>query len=151
MTRPGAWQAKTFGTDDFCPPSVASCATPGTLTAINPADVPDELNQFSGTTDAPSYWRKIFGHPLGQPERYLANSPSQHVGQISTPMLVIHGDKDYRVPVGEALRLWYDLQYQAKDVKYLYFPDENHWILKPANMQLWNETVLAWLDEWMKK
>ena len=104
-----------------------------------------DLNQFSGTTDAPSYWRKIFGHPLGQPERYLANSPSQHVGQISTPMLVIHGDKDYRVPVGEALRLWYDLQYQAKDVKYLYFPDENHWILKPGHVTVWYETVLAFL------
>ncbi len=104
-----------------------------------------DLNQFSGTTDAPSYWRKIFGHPLRQPERYLANSPSQHAGQIRTPMLVIHGDKDFRVPVGEALRLWYDLQYQAKDVKYLYFPDENHWILKPGHVTVWYETVLAFL------
>ena len=53
MTRPGAWQAKTFGTDGFCPPSVATCSTPTTLTVVNPADVPDKLNQFSGTVGAP--------------------------------------------------------------------------------------------------
>src|SRR6476659_7614356 len=53
MTRPGAWQAKTFGTEGFCAPSVASCLTPATLTAVNPADVPDELNQFSGAIGAP--------------------------------------------------------------------------------------------------
>src|SRR6267378_1926904 len=60
MTRPGAWQAKTFGTDGFCAPSVASCITPATLTAINPADVPDELNQFSGTIGAPLVKDKTF-------------------------------------------------------------------------------------------
>jgi carboxypeptidase family protein/TonB-dependent receptor-like protein len=53
MTRPEAWQAKTFGTDGFCAPSVATCVTPPTLTAINPADVPDVLNQFSATIGAP--------------------------------------------------------------------------------------------------
>ena len=53
MTRPGAWQAKTFGTDSFCPASVSTCVTPATLEAVNPADVPDELNQFSGTIGAP--------------------------------------------------------------------------------------------------
>src|SRR4051812_3224377 len=53
MTRPGGSQAKTFSTVGFCPPSVATCATPATLTAINPADVPDELNQVSGAIGAP--------------------------------------------------------------------------------------------------
>jgi dipeptidyl aminopeptidase/acylaminoacyl peptidase len=62
-------------------------------------------------------------------------------------MLVIHGDKDYRVPVGEALRLWWDLQGRAKDARFLYFPDENHWILKPGNVTVWYETVLAFLGQ----
>ena len=53
MARPGSWQATTFGADGFCAPSVASCVAPTTLTAINPADVPDELNQYSGTIGAP--------------------------------------------------------------------------------------------------
>ncbi|HXI27460.1 MAG TPA: TonB-dependent receptor [Vicinamibacterales bacterium] len=52
MGRPGGWQAKTFSTDGFCPPSVASCVTPPTLSAINPADVPDALNQYSGAIGA---------------------------------------------------------------------------------------------------
>jgi Carboxypeptidase regulatory-like domain/TonB dependent receptor-like, beta-barrel len=53
MARPGAWQAKTFSTTGFCPPSVSSCATPGTLAVINPADVPDALNQVSGSVGGP--------------------------------------------------------------------------------------------------
>src|SRR5260370_23266383 len=60
MTRPGGWQAKTFGTKGFCAPSISSCLTPSTLTAINPADVPDELNQFSGTIGAPIVRDKTF-------------------------------------------------------------------------------------------
>jgi dipeptidyl aminopeptidase/acylaminoacyl peptidase len=105
------------------------------------------LDQMFGTTDLPSYWRKIFGDPAAQPERYVVNSPNRHVGEISTPMLVIHGDKDYRVPVGEALRLWWDLRGRAKETRFLYFPDENHWILKPGHVRVWYETVLAFLAE----
>jgi dipeptidyl aminopeptidase/acylaminoacyl peptidase len=105
------------------------------------------LDQMFGTTDLPSYWRRIFGDPATQPDRYLANSPNRHVGEVSTPMLVIHGDKDYRVPVGEALRLWWDLQDRAKDARFLYFPDENHWILTPGHATVWYETVLAFLGQ----
>jgi dipeptidyl aminopeptidase/acylaminoacyl peptidase len=114
------------------------------------------LDQMFGTTDLPSYWCRIFGDPATQPERYLENSPNLHVSQVSTPMLVIHGDKDYRVPVGEALRLWWDLQGRAKDAKFLYFPDENHWILKPGHVTVWYETVLSFLaqhvlgEEWRR-
>jgi dipeptidyl aminopeptidase/acylaminoacyl peptidase len=105
------------------------------------------LDQMFGTTDLPSYWRKIFGDPATQPERYVVNSPNRHIGEIGTPILVIHGDKDYRVPVGEALRLWWDLQGRAKEARFLYFPDENHWILKPGHVRVWYETVLAFLAE----
>jgi dipeptidyl aminopeptidase/acylaminoacyl peptidase len=105
------------------------------------------LDQMFATTDLPSFWRKQFGDPLTQPARYLENSPNLQASQISTPMLVIHGDKDYRVPVGEALRLWADLAGQAKDVKFLYFPDENHWILTPGHVIVWYETVLAFLAQ----
>ena len=105
------------------------------------------LDQMFGTTDLPQAWWRIFGDPATRPARYLAGSPHLHVGQISTPMLVIHGDKDYRVPVGEALRLWSDLRARAKNAKFLYFPDENHWILTPGNVTVWYETVLAFLAE----
>jgi len=60
MTRPGAWQAKTFSTTGFCPPSLPSCATPGTLAVINPADVPDALSQLSGSVGGPFATDKTF-------------------------------------------------------------------------------------------
>ncbi|ONI85788.1 S9 family peptidase [Actinosynnema sp. ALI-1.44] len=79
-----------------------------------------------------------------------ANSPHRSADAISTPMLVIHGDKDYRVPIGESLRLWWDLSSRAKadsPHKFLYFPDENHWILKPNHTMVWYSTVFAFLAQ----
>ncbi|MFY9931778.1 MAG: S9 family peptidase [Streptosporangiaceae bacterium] len=105
------------------------------------------LDQMFGTTDHPMFWRRQFGDPLRDPAMYQANSPHQYIGQISTPMLVIHGNKDYRVPVGEALRLWWDLTSHGAEAKFLYFPDENHWILTPGNARIWYETVFAFLAQ----
>jgi dipeptidyl aminopeptidase/acylaminoacyl peptidase len=105
------------------------------------------LDQIFGTTDAPPFWRRHFGDPRSQPERYLASSPHLHADKIVTPMLVIHGDKDYRVPVGEALRLWWDLMFRSVRARFLYFPDENHWVLKPGDVQVWYSAVLAFLAE----
>jgi dipeptidyl aminopeptidase/acylaminoacyl peptidase len=106
-----------------------------------------DLDSFTGTTDAAYYWEKEWGDPLRDPKRYEQNSPHRYADAIRTPMLVIHGDKDYRVPVGEALRLWYDLQKRGIPSKFLYFPDENHWVLTPGNAQVWYSTVLAFLAE----
>jgi dipeptidyl aminopeptidase/acylaminoacyl peptidase len=109
------------------------------------------LDQMFGTTDLPAYWRRHFGDPVAHPERYEENSPHRHLGAIATPMLVIHGDKDYRVPIGEALRLWADLTRRPgqpggqPDVKFLYFPTENHWILTPGHAVVWYQAVLAFL------
>ncbi len=105
------------------------------------------LDQMFGTTDHPMFWRPQFGDPLTQPEMYQKNSPHRHIERIRTPMLVIHGDKDYRVPVSEALRLWWDLSRHGVQAKFLYFPDENHWILTPGNARIWYETVFAFLAE----
>ena len=105
------------------------------------------LDQMFGTTDMAEYWQRENGEPLAQPERYLANSPHRFVDRISTPMLVVHGDKDYRVPIGEGLRLWYDLRRNGVPAKFLYFPDENHWVLTPGNATVWYETVWAFLAE----
>jgi dipeptidyl aminopeptidase/acylaminoacyl peptidase len=95
----------------------------------------------------PGYWTREWGLPLTAPERYEQWSPHRFAGQIRTPMLVIHGDKDYRVPIGEALRLWWDLQRHGVESSYLYFPDEGHWILKPGNARVWYQTVWAFLDK----
>lgn len=109
------------------------------------------LDAFGPTTDAAWYWGREMS-----PEMALANSPHLHVGNIRTPMLVIHGDKDYRVPIGEGLRLWYELlsrsglpadESGASPHRFLYFPDENHWILTPQNAKVWYEVNLAFLAE----
>jgi dipeptidyl aminopeptidase/acylaminoacyl peptidase len=91
--------------------------------------------------------RREFGDPLTDPGKYEKNSPHLHIDAITTPMLVIHGNLDYRVPLGEALRLWSDLMLHGKTAKFLYFPDENHWILKPGNIMAWYQTVHAFLAE----
>jgi dipeptidyl aminopeptidase/acylaminoacyl peptidase len=106
-----------------------------------------DLDSFVGTTDAAYYWEKEWGDPLRDPKRYEQYSPHRYADAIRTPMLVIHGDKDYRVPIGEGLRLWYDLQKRGVPSKFLYFPDENHWVLTPGNSQVWYSTVLAFLAE----
>ena len=106
------------------------------------------MDQFGPTTDHAEYWQSIFTE-----EAALANSPHRFVDEISTPMLVIHGDKDYRVPIGEGLRLWAELsdRYMDEDGtmphRFLYFPDENHWILQPQHAVVWYESVFAFLGE----
>jgi dipeptidyl aminopeptidase/acylaminoacyl peptidase len=108
------------------------------------------LEQMFRTTDCPAEWRRQLGTPATQPGRYADNSPDRHISAIITPMLVIHGDKDYRVPVGEALRLWTDLASRPGHLagsKFLYFPDENHWVLGPGNSRIWYETVFAFLAQ----
>jgi len=105
------------------------------------------LDQFAGTTDVPAYWEHEFGDPEAQPERYRDFSPHRFLGSIRTPMLVIHGDKDYRVPIGEGLRLWWDLQRKGVESKFLYFPDENHWVLGPGDAKVWYSVVFAWLAQ----
>ena len=95
------------------------------------------LDQFGPTTDASFYWQREMTAEMAD-----ESSPHRHVEKIVTPMLVVHGDKDYRVPIGEGLRLWYDLVSRsglaADDDgvtahRFLYFPDENHWVLSPVS------------------
>jgi dipeptidyl aminopeptidase/acylaminoacyl peptidase len=110
---------------------------------------PWALDQTFGTTDGPQFWQREFGSPLTDAGRYEKNSPHLHIDNVTTPMLVIHGDRDYRVPVGEALRLWSDLRLHGKEGKFLYFPDENHWILKPGNIRAWYQTIFAFLGQYV--
>jgi dipeptidyl aminopeptidase/acylaminoacyl peptidase len=107
------------------------------------------LEAFTGATDLPAYWIREWGAADVSPERYEKWSPNRFADDIRTPMLVIHGDKDYRVPIAEGLSLWWDLQRRGVDSKFLYFPDENHWILKPGDARVWWETVQAWIDTYV--
>jgi dipeptidyl aminopeptidase/acylaminoacyl peptidase len=99
------------------------------------------------TSDEGFWFTRDFGDPAEDTSLWEANDPARHAGKIRTPMLVIHGDKDYRVPIGNGLWLWWDLVRNQVDAKFLYYPDENHWVLTPGNAVVWYETVLAFLAQ----
>ncbi|MEV6344289.1 S9 family peptidase [Actinoplanes sp. NPDC051851] len=101
------------------------------------------LDSFVAATDVSWYWARELTR-----EMIEANSPHHHAAAITTPMLVIHGDKDYRVPIGEGLSLWWSLMSTGTagdQHRFLYYPDENHWIAKPGNVKVWYETIFAFL------
>ncbi|HUK90979.1 MAG TPA: S9 family peptidase [Blastocatellia bacterium] len=90
------------------------------------------------------------GTPWSNPELYAKWSPHLFAKNFKTPLLVVHSELDYRVPVAEGFQLYTTLQRQGVESKMLYFPDENHWVLKPLNSELWYETVLGWMDAHLK-
>ncbi len=90
------------------------------------------------------------GTPWTNPEMYARWSPHMFVKDFKTPLLVVHGELDYRVPIGEGLQLFTALQRQGVDSKLLVYPDEGHWVLKPQNSELWYNTVLGWFDVHLK-
>lgn len=75
-------------------------------------------------------------------------SPMLAINHAKTPTLVIHGQKDYRLDVSEGLQLFTALQVRGVPSKFLYFPDEGHWVMKPQNSELWYKTVNDWVDQW---
>jgi dipeptidyl aminopeptidase/acylaminoacyl peptidase len=94
-------------------------------------------------------WDHI-GTPWDNPENYARHNPIDHVKKWQTPMLVIHGGQDFRVVETQGMSTFTALQRRGIPSKFLYFPDENHWVLKPYNSMLWHETVIGWLNQWTK-
>jgi dipeptidyl aminopeptidase/acylaminoacyl peptidase len=90
------------------------------------------------------------GTPWERSELYDKFSPSRYVMNWKTPTLVIHGGKDYRLVDGEGIGTFTALQRRGIPSQLLYFPDENHWVLAPKNSIVWHETILAWLERWLK-
>ncbi|THV41515.1 S9 family peptidase [Glycomyces buryatensis] len=104
------------------------------------------LEAFQADTNMHAYFRKIFGDPRTQREQYEANSPHLAAEKVTTPMLIVHGGKDYRVSVGQSLGLHNDLRRLGVPVRFLYFPDEGHGIWAPNHTRIMYETVLNFLD-----
>jgi dipeptidyl aminopeptidase/acylaminoacyl peptidase len=90
------------------------------------------------------------GLPWEHPELYQKWSPSDFAQNLNTPMLIIEGALDFRVPDGQAFQIFTALQRRRVPSELLYFPDEGHWVLKPQNSRLWHKTVLDWLDRYLK-
>ena len=83
-------------------------------------------------------------------KRHYANSPHKLIKNWDTPILVIHGELDYRVPVDQGMAAFNAAQMMGVPSEMLLFPDENHWILKPQNSIHWHRTFFGWLDKWCK-
>lgn len=86
-----------------------------------------------------------FGNYWDNPEIYKAISPHYGAANFNTPTLVIHGQLDYRVPVGQGFELFRTLQTRGVESRMIYFPDENHWIMKPNNSIYWYNQVQDWM------
>jgi dipeptidyl aminopeptidase/acylaminoacyl peptidase len=105
-----------------------------------------------GTTD--ELWFDEWEHggtPWQKPDEFTASSPHRFAKNFRTPTLVIHGALDFRVPESEGMQLFTALQRQGVPSEFLYFPDEGHWVLKPANSELWHTTVFDWLARYLKE
>jgi len=125
------------------------------------ADRFDCLVQHDGIFDTRSFYyateelwfpRWDFGGSYTQArETYEKWNPANHVDKWKTPMLVVTGELDYRVPYTQGLQSFTALQERGIPSQLLVFPDENHWVLGAKNSLQWHETVFAWLDRWLKK
>ncbi len=111
-----------------------------------------DLRSMAGETEELWFVQWEFkGMPWDNPDMYAKFSPSFFVKDFKTPTLVMHGEMDYRVPVGQGMQLFTALQSQKVPSKLVLFPDEGHWILKPQNTVLWYNQFLDWVGEWLKK
>ncbi len=110
-----------------------------------------DLTSKYGTTEELWFPEWEFGGPPWErPEHYRERSPSQFVLNFKTPTLVIHGALDFRVPDAQGLGMFTALQRRGVPSRYLFFPDEGHWIVKPANRVVWWREVQDWLARYLK-
>jgi len=115
---------------------------------VNHAGVYDTLGQYGSdwTMGRGKAWG---GEAWNGLEAIEACNPARFAKHMTTPMLVLHGERDYRVPVNHALECYGVLKAKGVPARLVYFPDENHWVLKPRNSILWNREVHAWLARWL--
>ena len=112
------------------------------------------FDEQSAYFDTEELWFPEWDHlgtPWENPEHYDKQNPINFVKNWKTPTLVVHGALDYRVVDSHGMSTFTALQRRGIPSKLLHFPDENHWVMKPANSILWHETVIGWLDQWTKK
>lgn len=103
---------------------------------------------FSNWEYEDAYWNK---DQTANAKRTYQNSPHQFVDKWDTPILCIHGEKDYRINANQGMGAFNAARLRGIPAELLIFPDENHWVLKPQNGILWQRTFFNWLDRWLKK
>ncbi len=112
------------------------------------------LESMYGSTEELFFPNWDLGGPYWESEamakQYAAFSPHKFAGNWKTPLLVIHGEKDFRVPVTQGMEAFTAAQVQGVPSRFLYFPDEGHWVLSPQNGVLWGRVFFDWLDRYCK-
>ncbi len=106
-----------------------------------------EENWFSNWEYDDAYWNK---DQTERARKTYANSPHRFVDKWDTPILCIHGEKDYRINATQGMSAFNAARMRGIEAQLLIFPDENHWVLKPQNGILWQRTYFDWLDRWLK-
>jgi dipeptidyl aminopeptidase/acylaminoacyl peptidase len=106
-----------------------------------------EENWFSNWEYDDAYWNK---DQTANARRTYENSPHRFVDKWDTPILCIHGEKDYRINATQGMSAFNAARMKGIEAQLLIFPDENHWVLKPQNGILWQRTYFNWLDRWLK-
>ena len=107
---------------------------------------------MAGSTEELWFTDWEFGGPLyGDRALYEKWSPLNHVNNWKTPLLVVHGQLDYRVDLSEGYQAFTAAKRRGVDAKFLYFPDEGHWVLRPRNRRIWWGTVLDWLEGYLRE
>jgi dipeptidyl aminopeptidase/acylaminoacyl peptidase len=107
------------------------------------------FDSMYGTTEEVWFDEWDHGQPWTNPE-FNKFSPHRLAAKFKTPTLIIHNDLDFRVPISEGMMLFTTLQRRGIPSKLLMFPDEGHWVLKPANSERWHQEIFAWLKEYLK-
>ena len=119
-------------------------------TLVNHAGVSDFVGQYGADVTTYGFTKEVLGGtPWDSPEAMQRNNPVAHAANFATPMLILHGEKDYRVPYGQGIALYGILQTMRVPSRLVVFPDENHWILSPQNAIYWNYEVQSWLARYI--
>jgi len=116
---------------------------------INHAGVNDFITQYGADVTSYGFTQVLGGRPWDNPEGMQRNNPVTYARHFRTPMLILHGEKDYRVPYANGTALYGIYQAMGLPSRLVIFPDENHWILTPQNSIHWNWEVQAWLARWI--
>ncbi len=104
-----------------------------------------------GTTDGGFFWERRYGSPVWEGGgQWQAQNPFRYAANFKTPMLITHGEWDFRVPIGQAFEIYKLLSRQRVPTRLVVFPDENHWILKGENSKYFFQEVFAWLARYLK-
>lgn len=119
-------------------------------TLVNHAGVSDFVGQYGADVTTYGFTKDVLGGtPWDSPEAMQRNNPVNYAANFSTPMLILHGELDYRVPYGQGIALYGILQTMRVPSRLVVFPNENHWVLSPQNAIYWNYEVQSWLARYI--